>query len=395
ALHLIPSGILYPDKQCVIGNGVVVDPEKLIQEIDTLAGRGVRVGENLRISDRAHVVMPYHKEQDAALEEYLGAKTAAERGNLAIGTTRRGIGPAYADKIRRSTAIRMGDLLDEEYLRSRLRVTCTLRTAELEALGVRTPPLDADALADRYAALGARLRPHVTDTVYALHDAVQAGRSLLFEGANASLLDIDHGTFPFVTSSNCSTLGIPAGTGIPGHAIGRVLGIMKAYSTRVGAGPFPTELDNELGQRIRERGREYGTTTGRPRRCGWLDLVAVRYSAMVCGATGIACTLFDVLSGLDEVRVCTAYRLADGTVTDRFIPDAHRLESVTPIYETMTGWSEDVSDATDRQRLPAAAQAYLERIERFVGVPVEVVSVGPERTQTLVHGRRAVALAHA
>ncbi len=395
ALHLIPSGILYPDKQCVIGNGVVVDPEKLIQEIDTLASRGVRVGENLRISDRAHVVMPYHKEQDAALEEYLGAKTAAERGNLAIGTTRRGIGPAYADKIRRSTAIRMGDLLDEEYLRSRLRVTCTLRTAELEALGVRTPPLDADALADRYAALGARLRPHVTDTVYALHDAVQAGRSLLFEGANASLQDIDHGTFPFVTSSNCSTLGIPAGTGIPGHAIGRVLGIMKAYSTRVGAGPFPTELDNELGQRIRDRGREYGTTTGRPRRCGWLDLVAVRYSAMVCGATGIACTLFDVLSGLDEVRVCTAYRLADGTVTDRFIPDAHRLESVTPIYETMAGWSEDVSDATDRQRLPAAAQAYLERVERFVGVPVEVVSVGPERTQTLVHGRRAVALAHA
>ncbi len=183
ALHLIPSGILYPDKQCVIGNGVVVDPEKLIQEIDTLASRGVRVGENLRISDRAHVVMPYHKEQDAALEEYLGAKTAAERGNLAIGTTRRGIGPAYADKIRRSTAIRMGDLLDEEYLRSRLRVTCTLRTAELEALGVRTPPLDADALADRYAALGARLRPHVTDTVYALHDAVQAGRGRHVEGA--------------------------------------------------------------------------------------------------------------------------------------------------------------------------------------------------------------------
>jgi len=395
ALHLIPSGILYPDKQCVIGNGVVVAPEKLIQEIDTLAGRGIRVADNLCISDRAHVVMPYHKEQDAALEEYLGAKTAAERGNLAIGTTRRGIGPAYADKIRRSTAIRMGDLLDEDYLRSRLRVTCTLRTAELEALGVRTPPLDADALADRYAALGARLRPHVADTVYALHDAVRAGRSLLFEGANASLLDIDHGTFPFVTSSNCSTLGIPAGTGIPGHAIGRVLGIMKAYSTRVGAGPFPTELDNELGQRIRERGREYGTTTGRPRRCGWLDLVAVRYSAMVCGATGIACTLFDVLSGLDEVRICTAYRLADGTVTDRFIPDAHRLESVTPVYETMPGWSEDVSDATDRQRLPAAAQAYLERIERFVGVPVEVVSVGPERTQTLVHGRRAVALAHA
>ena len=247
ALHLIPSGILYPDKECVVGNGVVVDPEKLLQEIDALRARGVRVGDNLRISDRAHVVMPYHKEQDAALEEYLGAKTASARGNLSIGTTRRGIGPAYADKIRRSTAIRVGDLLDPDYLRSRLHVICTLRTAELEALGVRTAPLDPDALATQYAAFGERLRPHVVDSVYALHDAMLAGRSLLFEGANASLLDIDHGTFPYVTSSNCSTLGIPSGTGVPGHVIGRVLGIMKAYSTRVGAGPFPTELDNELG----------------------------------------------------------------------------------------------------------------------------------------------------
>ena len=395
ALHLIPSGILYPDKECVVGNGVVVDPEKLLQEIDALRARGVRVGDNLRISDRAHVVMPYHKEQDAALEEYLGAKTASARGNLSIGTTRRGIGPAYADKIRRSTAIRVGDLLDPDYLRSRLHVICTLRTAELEALGVCTAPLDPDALATQYAAFGERLRPHVVDSVYALHDAMLAGRSLLFEGANASLLDIDHGTFPYVTSSNCSTLGIPSGTGVPGHVIGRVLGIMKAYSTRVGAGPFPTELDNELGQRIRERGREYGTTTGRPRRCGWLDLVAVRYSAMVCGATGIACTLFDVLAGLDEVRICTSYRLPDGSITDRFIPDAHRLEGVEPVYETLPGWHEDIRDAPDRDSLPEAARAYLARIEAVVGIPVEVVSLGPERTQTLVGGRRAAALAHA
>ena len=395
ALHLIPSGILYSDKECVVGNGVVVDPEKLLQEIDALRARGVRVADNLRISDRAHVVMPYHKEQDAALEEYLGAKTASARGNLSIGTTRRGIGPAYSDKIRRSTAIRVGDLLDPDYLRSRLHVICTLRTAELEALGVRTAPLDPDALATQYAAFGERLRPHVVDSVYALHDAMLAGRRLLFEGANASLLDIDHGTFPYVTSSNCSTLGIPSGTGVPGHAIGRVLGIMKAYSTRVGAGPFPTELDNELGQRIRERGREYGTTTGRPRRCGWLDLVAVRYSAMVCGATGIACTLFDVLAGLDEVRICTAYRLPDGTVTDRFIPDAHRLEGVEPVYETLPGWREDIRESPDRESLPEAARAYLARIEAVVGIPVEVVSLGPERTQTLVGGRRAAALAHA
>ncbi len=391
ALHLIPSGILYPKKQCVIGNGVVVDPEKLLQEFDALRARGVHVGDNLRISDRAHVVMPYHKEQDAALEEYLSAKTADEQGNLSIGTTRRGIGPAYADKVRRSTAIRMGDLLDPAYLHSRLRVVCKLRTAELEALGVKTPPLDADALAERYADYGARLRPHIQDTVYALHDALKDGRRLLFEGANASLLDIDHGTFPYVTSSNCSTLGIPSGTGVPGRAIGRVLGIMKAYSTRVGAGPFPTELNNELGNRIRERGREYGTTTGRPRRCGWLDLVAVKYSAMVCGATGIACTLFDVLSELDEVKLCVRYRLPDGTETDRFIPDAHRLEAVTPVYETLPGWREEVREASDRGSLPANAQRYLARIEEIVGVPIEVVSLGPERTQTLVDGHRAPA----
>ena len=392
ALHLIPSGILYPDKQCIIGNGVVVDPEKLLDEMRQLRGRGVQVGTNLQISDRAHVVMPYHKEQDAALEEYLSSKTAHDQGNLSIGTTRRGIGPAYADKVRRSTAIRMGDLLDPAYLRSRLHVICKLRSAELEALGVATPKLDADALAARYAALGQELRPHVTDTVYALHDSMRAGRRLLFEGANACLLDMDHGTFPYVTSSNCSTLGIPAGTGVPGRAIGRVLGIMKAYSTRVGAGPFPTELDNELGHRIRERGREYGTTTGRPRRCGWLDLVAVRYSAMVCGATGIACTLFDVLSGMPEVKLCVRYRLPDGTETDRFIPDAHRLEAVQPVYETLPGWADDVHDARTRHDLPANAQRYLERIEQVVGVPVQVVSLGPERTQTLVDGRRAAAL---
>jgi adenylosuccinate synthase len=272
-------------------------------------------------------------------------------------------------------------------------VICTLRTAELEALGVHTAPLDPDALATKYAEFGERLRPHVDDSVYALHDAMGAGKRILFEGANASLLDIDHGTFPYVTSSNCSTLGIPSGTGVPGSAIGRVLGIMKAYSTRVGAGPFPTELDNDLGHRIRERGREYGTTTGRPRRCGWLDLVAVRYSVMVCGATGIACTLLDVLSGFDEIKLCVGYRLPNGTTTDRFIPDAHRLEGVTPIYETMPGWSAEIRDASDRTTLPQEAQRYLARIEEITGVPVEVVSLGPERTQTLVDGRRAVALA--
>lgn len=384
ALHLIPSGILYPDKTCVIGNGVVVDPEKLLEEMDRLRSRGVAIGaRNLLISDRAHVVMPYHKEQDAALEEFLADVAEGERGSLAIGTTRRGIGPAYADKVSRSTAIRVGDLLDDAYLRDRLRVICRLRTAELAALGVRTSPLDPDALADRYAALGEQLRPHIVDSTYALHGALQSGRRILFEGANACLLDIDHGTYPYVTSSNCSTLGIPAGTGVPGDRIGRVLGIMKAYSTRVGAGPFPTELSNAIGERIRERGREFGTTTGRPRRCGWLDLVAVRYSAMVCGATGVACTLFDVLTGFDELRICTKYRLADGSVTDRFIPDAHRLEQASAVYETLPGWTETLREVDDRRQLPANAERYLAFIEEQLNLPIDMVSVGPDRKHTL------------
>ncbi|NBX37382.1 MAG: adenylosuccinate synthase [Planctomycetes bacterium] len=384
ALHLIPSGILNPGKLNVIGNGVVVDPEKLIEEIERLRSRGVDVGANLKVSDRAHVVMPYHKEQDAALEEFLAHIASGERGSLAIGTTRRGIGPAYADKISRSTAIRVGDLLDAAHLRDRLRVVCRLRTAELKALGVNAPALDADALAERFAALGSTLRPHVTDTVYALHDAMADGRSLLFEGANACLLDIDHGTYPFVTSSNCSTLGIPSGTGITGNRIHRVLGIMKAYTSRVGAGPFPTELLDGTGERIRQRGREFGTTTGRPRRTGWLDLVSVRYSAMICGATGIACTLFDVLSGFEELKICTGYRLPSGTVTERFLPDARLLAQVEPVYETLEGWSEDIRDASDRQALPSAARRYLDRIEKYLGVPVEMIGVGPDRAHTLV-----------
>lgn len=384
ALHLIPSGILNPGKCNVIGNGVVVDPEKLLEEIDRLRTRGVKVAENLQVSDRAHVVMPYHKEQDAALEEFLSSVASSERGSLAIGTTRRGIGPTYADKIQRSTAIRMGDLLDATYLKDRLRVICRLRTAELKALGVQAPPLDPDELAQRFAQLGQRLKPHITDTVYALHDSLKKGKSLLFEGANACLLDIDHGTYPFVTSSNCSTLGIPSGTGIPGNNIGRILGIMKAYSSRVGAGPFPTELLDETGNLIRERGREYGTTTGRPRRTGWLDLVAVKYSAMVCGATGVACTLFDVLAGFDQLKICTQYRLADGSVVDRFLPDARMLAQATPIYTTFEGWSEELREVEDRKSLPANAARYLEFIEEYLGIPIEMIGVGPDRRHTLV-----------
>lgn len=402
ALHLIPSGILSRDKLCVIGNGVVVDPEKLLEEIELLRGRGIHVGDNLRMSSRAHVVMPYHKSHDAALEEVLARyvdtvdestpvgpddPVAPATKDLSIGTTRRGIGPAYADKIQRSTAIRMEDLLDEQRLHRKLRVICAIRDAELKALDVEAEPLVPEALAKKYAALGETLRPHITDTAYLLHDAMHAGKRLLFEGANACLLDVDHGTYPYVTSSNCSTLGIPAGTGLPGHVVQCVVGTMKAYSTRVGAGPFPTEQLSAVGDRIRERGREYGTTTGRPRRCGWLDLVAVRYSTMICGVTSLACMLLDVLSGFDELKLCTKYRLPDGTTTDRFIPDAEALAHVTPIYETLPGWAEEIQSATCRDDLPGNTRRYLARIEEFVGVPVEIdidiISFGPERTQTL------------
>ena len=380
ALHLVPSGILVPGCTCVIGNGVVVDPWKLLEEIEGLRGRGVEVSDNLMLSSRAHVVMPYHKLLDAALEEAISGR----RGG-AIGTTRRGIGPAYADKVQRSTAIRVGDLRHRDRLERRLETILELRTTQLRSLGVEIGDDLAPArLLEESMAAGEALAPHMTDTTWLLHDAIRAGESILFEGANACLLDVDHGTYPFVTSSNCSTLGIPAGTGVPLGNIDRVLGIMKAYSTRVGGGPFPSELHDETGDRIRERGREYGTTTGRPRRCGWLDLVAVKYTAMVCGVTGIACTLFDVLGGLDEVKLCVGYRLPDGTVTDRFIPDAEDLATVEPVYETMTGWPDPGDRPQDRAALPDAARRYLDRIESFVGVPIDIVSIGPERSEVLV-----------
>ncbi|MBT7657275.1 MAG: adenylosuccinate synthase [Phycisphaerae bacterium] len=382
ALHLIPSGILYEEKLCIIGNGVVVDPVQLIKEIDTLRNRGIEVGDNLRVSNRAHVVMPYHKEHDAALERKLSQ--IAGKGDQSIGTTKRGIGPAYADKVHRATAIRMGDLLDHETLLEKLSITCAIRCAELSALGVDAPPLDANALADEYAAYGKRLAPHIIDTVYELHDCVNDGKAILFEGANACLLDIDHGTFPYVTSSNCSALGIHAGTGLPGKYMNKVIGIMKAYSTRVGGGPFPSEELGEKGEQIRDRGNEYGTTTGRPRRCGWLDLVAVKYSTMICGTTSIACMLLDVLSGFEELKICVAYELEDGTRSARFIPDAKQLATAKPIFETLPGWSEEIVDITSPEDLPVNAKAYLDFISKYLDLPISIVSVGPKRSQTVI-----------
>ena len=278
----------------------------------------------------------------------------------------------------------MGDLLDHETLLDKLSITCAIRCAELSALGVDAPPLDANALADEYAAYGKRLAPHIIDTVYELHDCVNDGKAILFEGANACLLDIDHGTFPYVTSSNCSALGIHAGTGLPGKYMNKVIGIMKAYSTRVGGGPFPSEELGEKGEQIRDRGNEYGTTTGRPRRCGWLDLVAVKYSTMICGTTSIACMLLDVLSGFEESKICVAYELEDGTRSARFIPDAKQLATAKPIFETLPGWSEEIVDITSPEDLPVNAKAYLDFISKYLDLPISIVSVGPKRSQTVI-----------
>ena len=386
ALHLVPSGIFHKGKLAVIGNGVVVDPEALLKELDALTAKGVDVS-GLRLSDRAHVVMPYHKSEDE-LRETILARSSDDLDNTpaedrSIGTTKRGIGPAYSDKAARSTSIRVGDLLRPAVLKEKIEQTCRFKKAMLGSLGSPPEAIDSGALFTAASDWGKRLKPFVCDTSYELHDALGAGKRLLFEGANATLLDVDHGTYPFVTSSNCSVLGIPAGAGVPGRHLTDVIGVLKAYSTRDGGGPFPTELKNDTGNRIRERGREYGTTTGRPRRCGWLDLVAVRYGAMLNGTSRLAIMLLDVLAGFPELKVCTAYEV-QGRRTDRFTPDAFALEGVTPIYETLPGFEQEITGATSRAELPKNARAYVEFIEKFVGVPVDIISVGPDRAQTIL-----------
>jgi len=381
ALHLVPSGILYPGKLAVVANGVVVDPDQLLKEIDGLGERGVDTS-GLRLSDRAHVVLPYHKIEDQVRELALSKRRDAGGGVGQIGTTKRGIGPCYADKVLRALAVRVGDLRRPDILRERVEISCEQRNALFGALGVDHEPFDAARIIDAALAAGERLEPLITDTVYLLNDLIDAGSSLLFEGANATLLDVDHGTYPYVTSSNSSALGIGAGTGVPASKIGRVVGVMKAYSTRVGSGPFPTELLDDTGDRIRERGREYGTTTGRPRRIGWLDLVAVRYSAMINGITGLAITLLDVLAGFDELQVCIEYEI-DGKRTGRFLPDSADLERATPIYTALPGFLDQIDAATESNDLPDEAKRYVSLIQDHVGVPVELVSVGPDRSQTL------------
>ena len=373
ALHLLPCGLLREGVVSVVGNGVVADCSVLLAEMDALIARGVSVDPTrLRISEKAHLVMPWHRLEDASRESQPGA----------IGTTRRGIGPAYADKAHRSTAFRMADLLFPAELADRIRHVHGLKVRQFGELaaGQLVP---VEELVEQSAGFAARIGPFITDTSTELLDAMDAGRSLLFEGAHGFLLDIDHGTFPYVTSSSCSPLGACSGAGVPPRAIREYLGVLKSYCTRVGAGPFPTEQDNAVGAAIRERGREYGTTTGRPRRCGWFDAVAARYAVRVGGITQVALTLLDVLSGLEQVQIATGYRLG-GEAIRSFPCDPRRLGAVEPEYETMAGWSEPIGEARRFEDLPAACRAYVDRLEALIGVPVSLISVSPQRSATIV-----------
>jgi adenylosuccinate synthase len=367
-LHLIPSGILHERQRCVVAQGTVLDPEVLLVELDTLEKKGVAVAGRVLVSDRAHVVLPQHKLIDGLREQ--------AKGDQAIGTTKRGIGPTYEDKVARR-GVRIGDLLKPETLRAKLAANLEAWKPVIEGLGGEVPELEPIAAA--YEALGERLRPFVQDTACVVAEAVKRGDRILLEGAQGTMLDIDHGTYPYVTSSNAVAGGACAGAGIGPTAIDKVIGISKAYATRVGGGPFPTELHDALGQALRDAGAEYGSTTGRPRRCGWLDVPALRLSVRVNGMEEIALTKLDVLSGLPTLSLCVAYEL-DG---ERLLePPYDGLERVKPIYETMPGFSGDIRGCRSRDELPEGARKYVERIEALVGCRVGIVSVGADREQT-------------
>jgi len=373
ALHILPSGSVRPGKTCVIANAVVVDPEVLINEIQTLGRKGISLDGRLLVSENAHVVLDYHKQEDRLREESLGKNK--------IGTTIRGIGPCYADKVGRSYAVRVGDLRDLEGLKGRIQNIVEYKNRLFGAL-YRAEPLSADVIYAKCVCYGETLGPFIADTTEFLHSSIAGGKSILFEGAQGSLLDIDHGTFPFVTSSNSSPLGMPSGSGVPAKMVERFIGVAKAYSTRVGGGPFPTEQDNEIGQYIRDRGNEYGTTTGRPRRCGWFDAVAVSYSVAIGAIDSIALMHLDTLTGLKELKVCKGYRI-DGKEVTFFPADAARLGKAEPIYETLGGWDEDITGVRDFGALPVNAQDYVCRLEELTKTPITMIGVGPERTEII------------
>jgi len=375
-LSLMPSGILTPGVQCVITGGVVLNPASLLGEIDGLVERGVKVdSSNLMISDRAHVIFPWHFEEERLRN--LGALDAE-----GIGTTMRGIGPCYQDKVGRINAVRLGDMYRAGFKKQIERIVASKNPTLASLGGDNFQPLDAEAIYRDYCGYAERLKPFVADTTEFLLSALESNRRVLFEGAQGSLLDVDHGTYPYVTSSNSSGVGISSGAGVPGRYLTRIIGVVKAYTTRVGGGPFPTEQDNSIGQHLRDRGNEYGTVTRRPRRCGWFDAVAVRYTARLGGVDSIAVALLDVLSELDEISICTAYEI-DGKTTTVFPSHAEDLSKVRPVYETLPGWKQEISDIRNYADLPQAARRYVERIQELVGARVELVSVGPDREQTI------------
>jgi adenylosuccinate synthase len=380
-LHLIPSGIFHDDVICVIGNGVVIDPVALREEIKMLEDAGVDVKGRLFISHNAHLIMPYHKELDKASEERLNRST----NGSAVGTTGRGIGPAYEDKFARK-GIRIVDLLDREELKNKLRKNISEKNDLLAKFYETETRCDVDKIISEYEVFDQEMDPYITDTSLLLNKAIKAGKSLLLEGAQAALLDIDFGTYPYVTSSNPTAGGACTGLGIPPTAIDKIIGVVKAYTTRVGNGPFPTELLDDVGEKLRQEGREFGATTGRPRRCGWLDAVALRYTSMINGVTSIALTKLDVLCGQPEVKICTRYeRQSDGRELENFTNDLRVLSTVRPIYESFEGWTKaSIAGCQSREELPSQVQRYLNAIERELETPLDLISLGAGRTETLV-----------
>ncbi|MEQ8766470.1 MAG: adenylosuccinate synthase [Planctomycetota bacterium] len=378
-LHQIPSGILHAGRLCVIAHGVVVDPKRLVAEIVELAEQGIDIGDQLRVSAGCHLVMPYHERLDRAFE--------ANRGANRIGTTGRGIGPCYADKAAR-VGFRMADLVDDAgSFPERLAARVEMAGRTLSALYGDDAPLDVAAMTEEYLALGERLAPHVTDTAALLQECVANGRQILFEGAQGAMLDIDTGTYPFVTSSNTGSGSIGTGTGVPGRCVDTVLGVLKAYCTRVGEGPFPTEAPGELGELLRARGGEYGATTGRPRRCGFFDVIAARSVIAANGVDELVVTKLDVLSDLESIPVCVGYRI-DGQATDRFPVSRIAQQMIEPIYEELPGWKQDLTGITELDELPLAARRYLAALQDYVGIPIRLASVGADRKQ-IIDCRRA------
>ena len=371
-LHLIPSGILHPGIDCVIGNGVVVDPRALFAEIETLSQQGIDVGDRLVISDKAHLILPYHRELELLSE--------ARRGERKIGTTSRGIGPSYEDKIGRR-GIRIGDLADSFPL-GPLADAIRENVAARNRL-IADSTLDWRVVHEELRAAWSRLKPWVADVSLYLQQAVHAGRSILFEGAQGTLLDIDHGTYPYVTSSNATIGGVCTGLGVTPRVIDKVLGVAKAYTTRVGEGPLPTELTGSVGERLRESGQEYGASTGRPRRCGWYDAVAMRYAVRINGLDALALTKLDVLDWLRDIKICTAYRYGGGMLTE-FPTHPGQLSACEPVYETLPGWSRPASGARLYDDLPVEAQQYVRRVEEVSGVPIAIISTGSDREEAIV-----------